>query len=591
MATQTLPGTRVDSKRDLDDKIFNNCRTLLGANMGSLLGGEFGGLSKSVSIEDTIALRDQFLNLSPIQDNALQSAAMDRMGVTKSAGGFGDVQPFFEAIAEKMGIVDMLKEIDFNTFTNVIPSQLGFNMFDLSGPARMTYPFLAPFRNRIPREQGVGPAASAKVITGVPGSGTGGMGEVSPFFKIQAPLAGGNPEGAKGNPISYAQADIIVPYKFMALYDSVMWTAFWAGRNFQDLNALSATVLMQVMMMMEDRALLRARDTALAVPGTPTLIGSVRSPVGSEVGILDTGGSHTKIYAKVTAVGSFGETAPSAALTITLSGGVLQCADITWSDVDGAEGYNIYCSMTDNGGADGGDVVRYFHGFSAFNKFTIGANGRQQSGRTVPLVDTGTGDSDAYRGIMPTVEFGAPSGTVITGYTKRVNAKPTGNSISFLQDAAFSMYDQYKADPEELFINVREGRTFSDLLQAGNTAPQRITIDPAQQGGVIAGVVVTSWYNESTGRLVKMTPYPWMRPGNALLASWSLPFPTAEGDTNTVAVRGPQDYVQTSWPPASFRFESSISQFNAPVVYGPTFFGVFHGIAQNDEVTTKGAMQ
>lgn len=565
--------TYVGSQGEVDTKLFDNARKLLGSDNG-----------KAVDIDEVNSFVEAIRHAPPPHGDGADMLGNLQKGA--SGGMVGLMNDFFTKLGDAMP--DLAKEVDFNTFTNAIPSALGFNVFDLTGPSRMTYPVMSPIRNRIPRVDGRGPAHLAKIITGVNGSGTGGIGSLNPAFNVQVPLAGSNVEASRGNAISYAQADSIVPFKWHSIYDAVTWPAFFSGQGFQDLRALSATVLMQIGMMAEERAILMGRDTILAAPTIS--LAAARTKVGSETGLDDVGGGHTKLYVKVTAVGPFGDSAPSAASTATLSANN-QCVDVTITDVTGALAYNVYVSRATNGGADPGDGSRFLWGTTGFNKFTIGATGIVSSGNTVPAVDTGTGGSNNYRGLIQTLEEGPASGTSILGYSRRYNAKPAGTSVTFLQDAFSTMWNTAKADPEEIWLHARERRSMSDLIQAASSSAYRVTLAPNDQIGVLAGVIVNSVVNESTGRVVKLTVHPWLPVGNAILMSYSLPFATAYGQTTTCEIVGPQDFMQTSWPITSERFESSLSWFNALAVYGPTFCGVIHGIAQNDEVTTAGAMQ
>lgn len=484
----------------------------------------------------------------------------------------------------RTALADLGKEINFS-FANAIPSALGFNVFDLAGPARVTAPVYAPIRQKIPRTNGNGPSALAKVIRGFSGSGTGGIGSVNPAFNLTVPTFGASSEASRGNAVSYATGDVIVPFKWHALYDAVTWTAFFAGEQFQDLRAMSAALLMQMAFLGEERAILMGRDAVIPTPAAPT--GTGRAVVAGETGITGVGVGGTNCYIKVSAVGAFGETIQSAAVTVNIAVGVTQVIDVTITDVVGALAYNVYASLADAGGADPGDASRFFYGTTGFNKFTLGADGRVSTGATSPTVDSGTGGTNNYRGLIQTVEEGPASGTSILGYSKRTNAKltATDTSIKPLQDAFASMWSTAKASPDEVWVNAREQKNFSEAILKANPAAYRIAYDPSAQNEVIAGIIVSTVLNESTRKAVKLTVHPWLPVGTAVIASYALPFPTPFGQTTTMEVKGPQDYMQVTWPLTSMRYESSIVWFNALCVYAPTFLGVIHGIAQETDAT------
>ncbi len=485
--------------------------------------------------------------------------------------------------------IEVGKEIDFNTFTDAIPNALGFNVFDLSGPARITAPFLAPFRSKIPRVLGRGPSALAKVITGFSGSATGGIGAVSPFFNLEVPNAGSNVEAARGNPVSYATGDVIVPFAFSALRDAVTMPAQFSAEGFQDLRGMSSALKMQMAMMAEERALIMGRSAALATPAQPT--GTARAVVaGVETGILGTGAGGTNVYARVTAIGPFGETASSpVSAAVNIAAAATNVVDFTWADVTGALGYNVYVGYANAGGGDPGAALSFLDYIvgaqqsTGFNVFTAGVFGRRSTGPTAPLSDTGTGSAISYRGIIQTVEEGPISGSTILGGSGRLNTtQGTDANVAWLQAIFASMWQNAKADPEEILMNAREIQNISKIILSGTTSSNyRIAFDPAQANGIIAGVAVSAVLNESTQKPVKLTTHPWLPFGNAVVASYALPFPTAFGQTTTMEVKGPQDYMEIAWPLTTLRWESTILWMNALVVYAPTFFWIEHGIAQS----------
>jgi hypothetical protein len=126
------------------------------------------------------------------------------------------------------------------------PIGTGLVPFDLEAPAKYLAPRPTPLRNKLPREKGQGTARRFKRITGITGSGTGGVGSFHPGISEAtqnnfAPPGGGNAlylnRGAK---ISYAGDDKIVPYFEFGVSDSVTFAAQYAGQGFQDVRALSA---------------------------------------------------------------------------------------------------------------------------------------------------------------------------------------------------------------------------------------------------------------------------------------------------------------------------------------------------------------
>lgn len=526
------------------------------------------------------------------QDGTVADTLMKMMGVS---GGPQGPNPMAVAIQQmqqgltKSGI-DVGKEIDFSTFTDAIPTALNFNVFDLSGPARITAPYYAPLRELIPRTNGLGPAGMFKIITGFSGSMTGGVGSLNPAFSLDVPLAGANIEAARGNPIEYATADGITAYKFAAIRDAVTIPAFITGEGFQDLRAMSAALGMQMSMMAEERAILMGRSSVLAAVGAAT--GTKRAPVTGETGIVGAGAGGTNVYVKVTAIGPFGETAAGTiSVAVNIADTVTDVIDYTWTDVTGALGYNVYVAYQDTGGTTPTDFrMDYIVGAqqsTGFNQFTVGTAGRRTTTAVVPSSDTGTGSSLNYRGIIQSIEEGPLLGTTsIVGDSQRLNAEQAGTDVTWMQDLFSRLWQNAKADPEEIWMNSREIKNASKLILAGDTTNYRVQFAPAQANGIVAGVMVSSVINESTRRVVDFKMHPWLPFGNAVVLSRSLPFPTAFGQTNVMEIKGPQDYMQIQWPLTTLRWEWSLIWMNALMLYAPTFCAVVHGIAQEDDAAT-----
>lgn len=523
-------------------------------------------------LEKAVAVADQ-IKAAVAQPTPLERLSPGGQEIAKWAGGgMPSLNQDMELI--RGALSDLGKEIAFSSGNFPVPGAAGFALFDLEGPARQLYPVYSPIRNKLPRVRGVGASKLAKLITGISGSGTGGMLAVNPAVSTNVPLAAGNVEAARGTAVNFATADRIIAYAFHALYDAVTMPSVFAGEGFMDLRALSATKLLQTAFNVEELALLMGRNSALSAPAAPT--GVARAVVTGETGIVGTGAGGTNVYIKVTAVGPFGETAASAAVTVNIAAAATRVIDVTVPAVSGALAFRVYASLADTGGADPGDASRFAYGTTGYNIFTLGADGRVAAGSTSPTAETGggTGSTNNYQGFM---QFAEANG----GYSKVLNAKPVGGSVSFLQDAFASLWDSVKGNPDEVWVNGRERKTISDLLLTAASLPYRIMLDP--QGGAIAGTVVRQIFNEVTGKSVDLTVHPWLPVGNAVLMTYALPFPTQYGSNQAMEVSNVQDYLQLSWPMTSLRYESSIIWFGALVQYAPTFQGVIHGIAKETD--------
>ena len=182
------------------------------------------------------------------------------------------------------------------------------------------------------------------------GSGTG-LGDISPFVSsTSVPLAQPNLEAARGNAYSFSTADRIFQFQSSAIYGSVTLSEFVASQGFQDTQALVATQNLQVAMQQEDKALLFGRNSLLSTPAQPTGVARAVVTAAGEVGIIGVGAMGTNVYAKVTAVGAFGETAGSvASAAVNIAQAATRVVDFSWTSVSGALAYNVYASLADNG--------------------------------------------------------------------------------------------------------------------------------------------------------------------------------------------------------------------------------------------------
>ena len=179
---------------------------------------------------------------------------------------------------------EIVKDITIGTagsggvYSGGSPLGTGLVPFDLEAPAKYLAPRPTPLRNKLPRTKAMGTSHRFKRITGITGSGTGGLGNIHPGLSETtqnnfAPSGASNALYlARGSKISYSGDDQIIPVFQFGLSDSVSWGAQYAGQGFQDIRALSAQSLLYSSMLMEEKMLLMGRGTnsvfsgALAAP-------------------------------------------------------------------------------------------------------------------------------------------------------------------------------------------------------------------------------------------------------------------------------------------------------------------------------------
>ena len=508
--------------------------------------------------------------LSPAVDptGALEALAANKSLAPDALAGLNN------AIAsQRLALQDMQKDI---TLTS--PLSTSFAAFDLEAPAKLLTPRPTPLRNRIPRKKGVGTSHRIKRITGYTGTGTGGQGQIWPGVTESTTTAFGSINFERGSKISYTSDDIILPYNSYSLSDSVSFDANFSGLGYQDLRQLSSTSTLYATMLMEERMMLMARGTAsgyagaLSAPSTPTLTAVSASGtvialtnatyyvyVTSDAGVSTTGFGESVL----TTVASQATTAQ--ALTITIP-----------AAVTGALGYNIYVGTTT------GAANAKYQGRTTSLTFTLGGTGTPVTGNQAPYTTTGavatraSSDTSAYAtgydGILTTV-LGAN-----TGYNNNINATFSNtNPGTEFQTVFANLYNNVKADPDEILLNGSDRKQLSDAIKGGANANYRLQISQDETSGVTYGSVVNGIVNETTGKSLALTVHPWLPQGVAPVLSYTLPIPDTEV-SDVWANYMVQDYLGVQWPVTQFAYEFSTYFRGTFFCAAPAWNGVVSGI-------------
>ena len=471
---------------------------------------------------------------------------------------------------------DLVKDITIGDgLTTGSPIGTGLVPFDLEAPAKYLAPRPTPLRNKLPREKGQGTSRRFKRITGISGSGTGGVGVFHPGISetTQNNFA---PSGAsnalylnRGAKISYAGDDKVVPYFEFGVSDSVSFAAQYAGQGFQDIRALSAQSLLYSSMLLEERMLLVGRGSNTSyfsgALSAPTITITLRAPVAGETAIT---GASTNIYVKATSdAGDFGQSTLSAIASVAASAGTVADVKIS-APVTGALGYRVYSATAASAPADS---ALFYDGRTGSLTYTM-----QGAFPTTIAATTAASDSSAYAngydGIMSIVT-GANS-----GYTKNLNS--TFNAVSpggEFQTAFASLYDSVKADPDEILFNGSDRKALSELLKNSSSTNYRLTLQQDEIGNAVIGSVITAIQNEVTGKVVPMSVHPWMPQGNTAILSYSLPIPDSQV-SNVWSVVNVQDYMGINWPVIDFQYQMSSYWQGTFVCYAPAWNGSITGI-------------
>jgi hypothetical protein len=479
------------------------------------------------------------------------------------------------ALAAQRGAMgDINKEI---TLTQ--PLTTSFAAFDLEAPAKLLTPRPTPLRNKLPRKRGVGTSHRVKRILGYTGTGTGGQGNIWPGITETtqnnfAPGASNPLYLERGPQISYTADDLVLPYNSYSLSDQVSFDANFSGMGYQDLRQLSSTSTLYATMLMEERMLLFARGTAAGYSGAlsapasaPT--GTARAAVAGETGLSGISGGKVYLYATADA-GAFGQSTLSpVSSTITAANG--QVVDVTLTAVAGAVGYRIYVGT---GASAPADSAFFYYGTVAATSFVL-QGALPTTGATAASV-TAAGNTSAYAtgydGILPTVL--GPN----TGYNNNVNAAfSTGNPGVEYQTVFYNLYNNVKADPDEILINGADRKQLSDAIKNGSTANYRLNLTQTDVGDYVGGATIGALYNEITGKMVPLTVHPWLTQGVSPVLSYTLPIPDTEV-SDVWAVINVQDYMGIQWPVVQFSYDFSTYFRGTFFCYAPAWNGAVSGI-------------
>ena len=476
--------------------------------------------------------------------------------------------------SQRMAMQDIQKEISLTS-----PLSTSFAAFDLEAPAKMLTPRPTPLRNKIARKKGVGTSHRQKQILGYTGTGTGGVGNTWPGITQSSTATFGSINYERGPIISYAAQDLILPYNSYSLSDSVTFDANFSAMGYQDLRQLSSTSTLYATMLMEERMMLMARGTAsgysgaLAAPATVTLSSPVAA-TGQTALAAATYFVYVTANAGISSSG-FGESIVSTVQsTAVASGDVL---GISWTPVTGAIGYNIYV------GTSTGTANCTFQGTAQGTSAVIqGAGTVGLTGNNFALTTTGAAatranaDTSAYAtgydGILPTV-LGANS-----GFNNTINSTfSTSNPGVEYQTVFYNLYNNVKADPDEILINGADRKQLSDSIKNGSTANYRLNLTQTEAGDYVGGATIGGLYNEITGKMVPLTVHPWLPQGVSPVLSYTLPIPDTEV-SDVWANYMVQDYMGIQWPVTQFSYDFSTYFRGTFFCSAPAWNGAVSGI-------------
>jgi hypothetical protein len=515
-------------------------------------------------------------SLSPAFGNAL-SMAMQNSPQVYAMNQF--VQQLNDQLTAQLG----------KSITLTSPNSTGLVPFDLVAPTQLIYPVYSPLRNLIPRVPGQSTIHRAKVMTAISGALPGQLGVTSNRISIPELPAGG---GIAGNnwpnqlPASGSQTavDVNIPYRFFGLTEAVSWLAQFAGQGFDDAAGLASLILLQEMMVLEERAMIGATSIALTAPSTPVLTNRTSLNSG-EVGLS---GVTTNVYVAVTALNYYGETVSSSIASVASANG--DVVDVAVSPSSGALAYNIYVGTGTAAPANSG--MHLMAAAVGGQRFTL-QGAIPTATAAPPTADTGTSAATDYEGFIPTIAGHSGSGgspVYPAGYQGSYVNESVGDILSenAINAMLAGMWDGPAgifADPDDIWAEGGDLARLAGSLanQNGSSSPNnyRFFISQNEVGGVQAGVAVDEFRNPITRKVINLRTHPYVPQGTAMALSYKLPQPWSNvGNVwENVMV---QDYLSISWPVVDVTFRYSLFMYGA--LFSPAV--QYNGLLQGLQKTT-----
>lgn len=391
--------------------------------------------------------------------------------------------------------------------------------------------------------------------------------------------------------------DIVVPYKFLGISESVSWLAQIAAQGFEDVASLENLILLQEMMLNEEAQIIAATSTALTTPSTPTA--SARTPNSGESAITGTITDST-VNIVVTAANWYGETKISTAAAVTGVTSGSDVIDVVIPPVPGALWHNIYASVGTGGtsyhlmAGQAGVTVGNQAGPVGGTTFTL-QGALPTSGPAGPTSDTGTYSANRFEGLIPILAgHSQGSGNVYPagwngGYIDQaVNDTLNINVVNAALAGLWSGQGAYKASPAELVAEGSDiGRLSASIVNANGETGYRLFVGQADTPGVRIGAAVSEFVNAETRDIVRIMVHPWLPQGTVMYMSYTPPFAWSNVG-NLWEINCAQDYLSIGWPVIDATYRFSMFTYETPVANGPFYSGIQQGIQRTDRSGSTG---
>ena len=463
-------------------------------------------------------------------------------------------------------------------FTQPSTAVTGLQGYMLEGPAKHLYPVITPLRNVIPRvNDGFSTQANWKAI-------------LSPDSTLEFP---GVSEGNRARSLTPTVADYNAVFKGFGYEHKATFEAQYAGRTYEDIQAVMRLEALQAAMVGEEFAILGGNGsvvgTALGQANTP--VGTLKTTTGSMsaqatacyvigltlAGLRSSLGTGATAWAYTSSTATYLPTASGAVVKVAFTRTNEDASTDTIKPGHGqmsAEASPLITTTSTSLGVDW--VVAPKKGEIAWAWYTgatsaaacsltaittvpifkqrLDAVATQKANATDLNVDESQ-DTLMYDGILTQIFNG--------GYYKTgLSLTATGaGGVTELDDFFQYEFDVNRLTNFRIYCNSRDRIGISRLIMGNGTANSAVRLTVPEGPGQIdltANTVVSGYHNPVDGSVMPITVHPYLPAGTILIKSEGpLPYPQADVP-NVWQIRNRQEYYSIDWPRTSRKYQIGV---------------------------------
>lgn len=358
-------------------------------------------------------------------------------------------------------------------------------------------------------------------------------------------------EATKSNTLSYNYTAVTAAFAEIGVRDLVTWGAIDAAKGFEtNLKDRAVTNVLFALKIIQEQATLFGRISALgSAPTAPTVTtsttgGSIATPTSSynmKVRAIVGMGDGTNTRGRASSATNFSTTGSTSSLT-AYSAVVSGAVQYEWYVDDG------------NGGA-----------------YTLQATTGNASVKLTALVTGGSGvpadnsaNSNAYNGVIPQIYANSPAANILSLAVDTTAGLGTDFALANIDGQNKQVWDNAKADPDEIFVSSATCARLTNLWLAANGGPVSYVVpDKGNLGALTGGYRLTGWINKITGKQQKVTTHPNMPDGTIMALSYTIPFPTG-GDQVGIDVEYSRGYQQVDYALTQRAYEFEVYSREVP---------------------------